>query len=218
MQTEHSTPVIAAAFALEAALRARHSDYGAPGGFDGYGSGPDRFVCTRYCMAVLAAAGFALDEVTRARIDIACFDPPLADAVARGDDAITGIVWALVSAGIGARVAVEAVAAGDFVQYWYLTGEGRLAGHVGLVVERVGDGVRLHGAHKSTRGVAVHPEVIRLDNKVAIFAVRPGSAGPGSEALHDRQERGEVVGPAERGGGVDAAGVVVVGAHGVDEG
>lgn len=174
MQTNRSSPVLAAAFALEAALRARHPDYGAPDGFDGYGSGPDRYVCTRYCMAVLAAAGYRLDAVTRARIDIAEFRPPLADAVARGDDEITGVVWALVSAGLGAPVAVEAIAAGDFVQYWYLTGDGRLAGHVGLVAERVADGVRLHGAHKSTRGVAIHPEVIRLDNKLAVFAVRPG--------------------------------------------
>ncbi|MCB9552487.1 MAG: hypothetical protein H6705_11495 [Myxococcales bacterium] len=167
------SPLLDAARSLEATLRARHPAYGRLDGFDGYGSGPDRYVCTTFCMAVLEAAGYPLDEATRARIDIRDFRPPLEDAVARGDDEITGVAWALESAGLGARIAPAAIAAGDFMQYWYRSADGRLLGHVGLVAERLPDGVRLYGAHKSTRGVAIHPDVIRLDNKVALYAVRP---------------------------------------------
>lgn len=173
MSIQNLPSLLAAARALEASLRARHPDYGLADGFDGYGSGPDRYVCTSFCMAVLAAAGYPLDETTRARIDIRDFRPPLEDAVTRGDDEISGVAWALESAGLGVRIAPPAIAAGDLMQYWYRSADGRLLGHAGLVAERIGDGVRLYGAHKSTRGVAIHPEVIRLDNKVALFAVRP---------------------------------------------
>lgn len=166
-------PVLAAAAALERAVRARHPDYGMPDGFDGYGKGPDRYVCTTYCVEVLRRAGFPVDPTLDDRINIEAFRPPLEAAVARGDDEIAGIAWGLAAAGFGERIDVAAVGAGDFVQYWYTTADGRLAGHVGLVVERVADGIRLHGSHRSTRGIAVHPEVIRLDNKRAIFAVRP---------------------------------------------
>lgn len=165
--------VVAAGLALERELRARHRDYGLVDGFDGYGSGPDRYVCTTYCIAVLERVGVVVDRVLADRINIERFSAPLEAAVARGDREISGIVFGLVAAGLGQAVAPGEVAAGDFMQYWYRTAEGRLAGHVGLVAERVAEGVRLHGAHKSTRGVAVHPEVIRLDNKVALFVVRP---------------------------------------------
>lgn len=171
------SPFITAAAALEAEVRGRHPDYGMPDGFDGYGTGPDRYVCTTYCVEVLRRAGVPVDQTLDDRINIEAFDPPLAEAVARGDDAIAGIAWALAEAGHGARLAdIEAIAPGDFVQYWYTTASGGLAGHVGLVWARTPDGIRLHGSHKSTRGIAVHPEVIRLDNKRAIFAVRPHPA------------------------------------------
>lgn len=171
-------PVLHIARALEAELRARHADYGLPGGFDGYGKGVDRFVCTTYTIEVLTRAGYPVDAVMRDRINIEAFRAPLADAVARGDAEISGVVHALVVAGLGDPIASEGIAAGDFMQYWYTTASGGLAGHVGLVVARAtspegAPGVRLHGAHRSTRGVAVHPEVIRLDNKRALFAVRP---------------------------------------------
>ncbi len=171
-----ANPFLAAAAALEAEVRRRHPDYAAPDGFDGYGEGPDRYVCTTYCVEILRRAGVPVDQALDDRINIEDFDPPLAAAVERGDDAIAGIAWALAEAGYGERLAdIEAIAPGDFVQYWYTTAAGGLAGHVGLVVERTPDGIRLHGSHKSTRGIAVHPEVIRLDNKRAIFAVRPSA-------------------------------------------
>lgn len=171
-------PVLHIARALEAELRARHADYGLPGGFDGYGKGVDRFVCTTYTIEVLTRAGYPVDAVMRDRINIEAFRAPLADAVARGDVEISGVVHALVAAGCGDPIASECIAAGHFMQYWYTTASGALAGHVGLVVARAtspegAPGVRLHGAHRSTGGVAVHPEVIRLDNKRALFAVRP---------------------------------------------
>ncbi len=167
-----TTPILAAAAALEAEVRARHPDYG--DGFDGYGKGADRYVCTSYCIEVLRRAGIPVDRTLSDGINIEAFTAPLDAAVKRGDDEIAGIAWALAEAGYGTRLDdIEDIAAGDFVQYWYTTQAGALAGHVGLVVERVPDGIRLHGSHKSTRGMAVHPEVIRLDNKHAIFGVRP---------------------------------------------
>jgi len=178
MRFETPTPILAAAAAFEREVRARHPDYGLVDGFDGYGSGPDRFVCTTYCIELLRRLGVPVDRALADGINIEAFTPPLADAVQRGDDQIAGIAWALAEAGHGERLAaIGTIAAGDFVQYWYTTARGALAGHVGLVVERVADGVRLHGAHKSTRGLAVHPEVIRLHNKRAIFAVRPTLPG-----------------------------------------
>lgn len=172
MRFDPSTPILAAAAALEREVRGRHPGYGDD--FDGYGKGADRYVCTTYCIELLRRVGVPVDQTLVDGINIEAFDPPLDDAVARGDDAIAGIAWALAEAGYGQRLGdIEAIAPGDFVQYWYTTAAGALAGHVGLVVERVADGIRLHGSHKSTRGIAVHPEVIRLDNKRAIFAVRP---------------------------------------------
>lgn len=171
-------PIVRIARALEAELRARHADYGVPGGFDGYGEGVDRFVCTTYTIEVLTRAGYPVDAVMRDRINIEAFRAPLAAAVARGDVEISGVVHALLAAGLGDPIAPASIAAGDFMQYWYTTATGGLAGHVGLVVARAtspegAPGVRLHGAHRSTGGVAVYPEVIRLDNKRAVFAVRP---------------------------------------------
>lgn len=175
---KQSTPILAAAAALEREVRGRHPDYGMPDGFDGYGKGADRYVCTTYCIELLRRVGITVDQTLSDGINIEAFTPPLDDAVARGDDEIAGIAWALAQAGYGRRLHdIEDIAAGDFVQYWYTTASGALAGHVGLVVERVVDGIRLHGSHKSTRGIAVHREVIRLDNKRAIFAVRPMAPG-----------------------------------------
>lgn len=169
-------PTLAAAYALEAEIRARHPDYGQPDGFDGYGHGPDQFVCTTYCVEVLRRAGYPVDQALSDRINIEAFDPPLAEAVARGDDAIAGIAWGLAAAGLGQRLDdPQRLRAGDFMQYWYRTADGRLLGHVAQIAERVEGGVRIHGAHKSTRGLAIHPEVIRLDNKVALFGVRPAA-------------------------------------------
>lgn len=186
-------PVIAVAYALEAELRARHPDYGAPGGFDGYGKGADRYVCTRYSIEVLSRAGYPVDAVMRDRINIEAFRAPLAEAVARGDVEISGVVYALTAVGLGDAVAPDRIAPGDFMQYWYTTAAGGLAGHVGLVVARAqgpegAPGVRLHGAHRTTRGVAVHPEVIRLDNKRALFAVRPRPL-PAVRSLEQRPQR-----------------------------
>lgn len=172
-------PTLAAAYALEAELRARHPNYGRPDGFDGYGHGPDQFVCTTYCIAVLRRAGYPVDRTLSDRINIEDFESPLAEAVARGDDAISGIAWGLEMAGLGERVADPmTLRAGDFMQYWYRTADGRLLGHVAQIAERVEGGVRIHGAHRSTRGMAIHPEVIRLDNKVALFGVRPHAHAP----------------------------------------
>ncbi|MCA9538293.1 MAG: hypothetical protein KC620_05365 [Myxococcales bacterium] len=161
-------PTLRAALALGAEVRARHPE----ADFDGYGKGEDRYVCTSYAIEALRRAGVEITPTLSDGIHIERFSAPLTEAVARGDAEIQGIAWALPQAGAGRAIAVADLRPGDFAQYWYGLGDG-IAGHVAQVAAVVPGGVRMHGAHRSTRGLAVHPEVIRTDNKLAFFSVRP---------------------------------------------
>lgn len=92
------------------------------------------------------------------------------------DPRMKGVVYALTELSKhGKEVPRGEVQPGDFVQYWmYSAGQRNFFGHAG-VVEKVQNGrIWLYGAHKSTNGIGVAPDVgLRLTAPLrAIYAVR----------------------------------------------
>jgi hypothetical protein len=180
---------LAAATAVEKTLRSKYPDkYGVKDGFDGYGSGKDRYVCTTFASKVLKTAGYDISPKVNRQINISGIDwkketgkpkpssedtlAALAQLVSKGDPRTKGVVLALVESGQGVEIDTKALLPGDFVQYWYRSGK-HLLGHVVQVVEVVapGEKFKAHGSHKSTHGVGII--TVKVKSKKRVYAVRP---------------------------------------------
>ena len=93
-------------------------------------------------------------------------DENLAALIEKGDDRIKGVQWALTQAGLGIAVDVVDAQPGDFVQYWYRSGDG-WAGH-SAVIKSIAEGTAvLLGSH--------HTALAREQDKPA--AQRSGGVG-----------------------------------------
>lgn len=164
--------------ALEKELRDKHPDYGTDA-FNGYGSGPDQYVCTTYAVEVLKRSGYNITPDISGKINITGIgkDEDLEQLVKDGDDRIKGVVTALVGADMGTEVDIADLKEGDFVQYWYYYtsgGEKKLAGHTGQVGKVNSPGnVDFHGAHSSKKGLGYLRGLNLNSDKRTPYGVRP---------------------------------------------
>lgn len=141
-----------------------------------YGTGPGRYDCVTWLLAVLGQAGFALDEPIAAYVKVDF--PRYRELFARGDPRVHGVAAALAASGQGHEVAdATALQPGDVVQYWYWKG-GQLLGHAGIVAAVRGGGrYDLLGAHRSRGGTGLLRGLdLSPGSKAAVFAVRPLAA------------------------------------------
>ncbi len=156
--------------------------YGNPYRFNGYGTGEGQYVCTTFASEIFWRAGWPVSFETWKKIQINTLEQgvSLPDLLRAGDPRMKGIVHALTSAGLGMEVSFENLQPGDWIQYWYSSGD-RVKGHVVLVLDTqtLEDGlhVRVMGANESTHGVAelsLHLLDEAGNNRmVRAFAVRP---------------------------------------------
>ena len=117
--------------------------------------------CVQFVVAVveeLVQRGLTVEEY--AAINISHEFEDLDVSVANGDDRTRGIQRCLVDIlGIAETIERDKAAPGDFIQYWYKTGEGHWSGHVAIVNSVWQDTsgnfrVSLFGSHKSSNGIA----------------------------------------------------------------
>lgn len=186
-----------AALELEKELRQKHADYGEKGGFQGYGTGQDQYVCTTFAREVLKRAGYDVSGGIWKQINVSINwqkelgkknpnkeeeSAALKRLVLAGDPRTKGIVTGLVESKQGIEVSIDQLQEGDFIQYWYANKAGGVSGHVVQVrkVNSAGDTVRVdvHGSHGMTRGVDTIPLTLRKEGKQPnwlkkVYCVRP---------------------------------------------
>jgi len=174
---------------LEKDLRKRHPDYAKKGGFQGYGTGKDQYVCTTFAAEVLKRAGYKITGKVDKKININIDwkketgakkpskeqkQEALAKLLEADDPRIKGVVNALVSSGQGVEITPEQLQPADFVQYWYKSKKD-IGGHVVQVVKVLSPGkkIRAHGSHGSKRGVATITVYLTSKKMMKVYCVRP---------------------------------------------
>jgi hypothetical protein len=144
-----------------------------------YGSACDGYVnCVSFIIAVLVQLFPYMEDNPDFR-NLVCINDEMVccdvtAAVNRRDELIAGVCLALPKFGLGERIQIVDIRPGDFIQYWYHSGDG-YGGHCGIVedvMQRNNDEIyiRLYGAHHSC-GKVMSLE-ISLSNKVVVFASR----------------------------------------------
>lgn len=142
----------------------------------GEAAGKGEFVCSTFIVQVLREMT-PIGDNTAGRINIVLADskPEAVDKLVDADDEnIRGIQFALEHAKIGQAVKPEEVRPGDFVQYWYREGA-HWAGHSAIVVELLGDKLKIYGAHKSAGKVTEIEVPFDPKSRRAYFARFTGS-------------------------------------------
>lgn len=117
---------------------------------------PGAIDCVQFVIAVVGeccaqsqqSSKFDAELRRRIAIDNIQPDEKLDALVEAGDDRIRGVQWALVAANLGEAISIADAQPGDFVQYWYRSGES-WAGHT-AVIQSIADGQAiLLGAHRT---------------------------------------------------------------------
>lgn len=135
--------------------------------------------CVSFVHAVLCQLVPHLENDERFRNLIYITDPTICSdipaAVARRDQLLAGVSFALVEYDLGEFIPPDDMCSGDFVQYWYVNDKGGFGGHCGII-EDVSKGdedtvFSLYGAHSSRGGVA-SLNSISSSTKVLIFVSR----------------------------------------------